>query len=63
MILKFRDHEKSDNKMYKCDKCICIKCKNYFDNGGNCEYCSMCTVVISNEELFKHCDDFEEDNE
>lgn len=23
--------------MYKCDKCICIKCKNYFGNGGDCE--------------------------
>lgn len=44
--------------MYKCDKCICIKCKNYFGNGGNCENCSMCTVSISNKEPCKTCDDF-----
>ena len=45
--------------MYKCDKCICIKCKNYFDNGGDCENCSMCTVAINNKEPCKACDDFE----
>lgn len=45
--------------MYKCDKCICIKCKKYFGNGGDCENCSMCTIAINNKEPCKVCDDFE----
>lgn len=44
--------------MYKCNKCICLNCKKYFDNGGECDYCLMCTASITNNELFKKCDDF-----
>ena len=47
--------------MYKCDKCICANCKNYFDNNGDCEQCLMCGVLIitSDEALHSECDDFE----
>ena len=47
--------------MYKCDKCICINCKNYFDNNGDCEQCLVCirSIVIDDKTLHNECDDFE----
>lgn len=47
--------------MYKCDKCICINCKNYFDNGGDCEQCLMCGISIAAADKTppSECDDFE----
>ena len=47
--------------MYKCDKCICANCKNYFDNNGDCEQCLMCrmSITTSDKALHNECDDFE----
>lgn len=45
--------------MYKCDKCICINCKNYFGNGGDCEQCLMCGISIADKTPPSACDDFE----
>lgn len=47
--------------MYKCDKCICMNCKNYFNNGGDCEQCLMCgkSITISDNDMCNECDDFE----
>ena len=47
--------------MYRCDKCICIKCKNYFNNNGDCEQCLVCGISIATPDktLFNECDDFE----
>ena len=47
--------------MYRCDKCICIKCKNYFGNNGDCEQCLVCGISIATPDktLFNECDDFE----
>lgn len=47
--------------MYICDKCICINCKNYFDNGGDCEQCLMCGISIAAADKTppSECDDFE----
>lgn len=45
--------------MYKCDKCICINCKNYFGNGGDCEQCLMCEISIADKTPPSACDDFE----
>lgn len=47
--------------MYRCDKCICINCKNYFDNGGDCEWCLMCGISIAAADKTppSECDDFE----
>ena len=47
--------------MYKCDKCICVNCKNYFGNNGDCEQCLMCgiSIITSDKALHSECDDFE----
>ena len=35
--------------MYKCDKCICVNCKNY---------CGI-SIITSDKALNSECDDFE----
>ena len=47
--------------MYKCDKCMCVNCKNYFGNNGDCEQCLMCgiSIITSDKALNSECDDFE----
>lgn len=47
--------------MYRCDKCICVNCKNYFENNGDCEQCLMCGMSIATSDKAPHneCDDFE----
>ena len=38
--------------MYKCDKCICVNCKNYFENNGDCEQCLMCGISINTSNIY-----------
>ena len=44
----------SNEKIFKCDLCLCPKCINY----NNCAYCLFCTDAVKEEDDGKVCSDY-----